>query len=299
MAQKKTAAMGKGLDALLKNTDLKNIANKNGNSISITTGIANISVSDIEPNPYQPRKEFSEEALAELAESIKQQGVITPITVRKIETGKYQLIAGERRLRAAKLANLTQIPAYIRVATDQQAMEMALVENIQREDLNALEVALSYSALIEECKLTQEELSTRVGKNRSTITNYLRLLKLPAEIQIALSSNKISMAHARCLISIEDAEKQLNILHEIEEKDLSVRQTEKIIQDLNSEKQPVSRKRKVEALPELHAQAKNELKNHIQSEIDVKRSRKGKGTLTIHFNNDADFQRIINIIQGK
>lgn len=287
------------MDSLLGNSNLKDVAKPNVSPVSITASIANINISDIEANPYQPRKEFDKESLAELAESIKQQGVITPITVRKIGNGKYQLIAGERRLRAAKMAKLVKIPAYIRVATDQQAMEMALVENIQREDLNALEVALSYSALIDECKLTQEELSTRVGKNRSTINNYLRLLKLPAEIQIALSSNKISMAHARCLITIEDSEKQLSMLHEIEEKDLSVRQTEKMAKDLTTEKQPLARKKAAEALPELHSQSKAELKKLIQSEIDIKRSRKGKGTLTIHFNNDSDFQRIINIIQGK
>ncbi len=299
MAQKKTAALGKGLDSLLKNSDLKNINSPGSPSVSIAASIASIDISDIEANPYQPRKEFDGESLAELAESIKHQGVITPITVRKIENGKYQLIAGERRLRAAKIAKLTKIPAYIRVATDQQAMEMALVENIQREDLNSLEVALSYSALIDECKLTQEELSTRVGKSRSTITNYLRLLKLPAEIQIALISNKISMAHARCLISIEDSATQLSILHKIEEKDLSVRQTEKIAKDLTSAKKTIIRKNAADALPELHTQCKAELKNYIQSEIDIKRSRKGKGTLTIHFNNDSDFQRILNIIQGK
>lgn len=299
MAQKKTAALGKGLDSLLKNSDLKNINSPGSPSVSIAASIASIDISDIEANPYQPRKEFDEESLAELAESIKHQGVITPITVRKIENGKYQLIAGERRLRAAKIAKLAKIPAYIRIATDQQAMEMALVENIQREDLNSLEVALSYSALIDECKLTQEELSTRVGKSRSTITNYLRLLKLPAEIQIALISNKISMAHARCLISIEDSATQLSILHKIEEKDLSVRQTEKMAKDLTSAKKTILHKNATDALPELHTQGKAELKNYIQSEIDIKRSRKGKGTLTIHFNNDSDFQRILNIIQGK
>ena len=291
--------MGKGLDSLLKNSDLKNINSPGSPSVSIAASIASIDISDIEANPYQPRKEFDEESLAELAESIKHQGVITPITVRKIENGKYQLIAGERRLRAAKIAKLAKIPAYIRIATDQQAMEMALVENIQREDLNSLEVALSYSALIDECKLTQEELSTRVGKSRSTITNYLRLLKLPAEIQIALISNKISMAHARCLISIEDSATQLSILHKIEEKDLSVRQTEKMAKDLTSAKKTILHKNATDALPELHTQGKAELKNYIQSEIDIKRSRKGKGTLTIHFNNDSDFQRILNIIQGK
>ncbi len=269
--------------------------------ISVGTEIGKLKIGDIETNPYQPRKDFDEESLAELADSIRQQGVITPITVRKIETGKYQLIAGERRLRAAKMAALTEIPAYIRTATDQQMMEMAIVENIQRDNLNAMEIALSYSTLIDECGITQEQLSEKVGKKRSTITNYLRLLKLPAEVQIALRNNTISMAHARAMISIDDVDKQMLMLHEIVGKDLSVRQAENLAKSLMAEAapKPAAKKNAKQQLPELHEQSKKMLKDYIQSEVEIKRSRKGKGSLTIYFNNDSDFQRIVKIIQNK
>lgn len=269
--------------------------------VSVATEIGKLKIDDIETNPYQPRKDFDEESLAELADSIRQQGVITPITVRKLETGKYQLIAGERRLRAAKMAALAEIPAYIRTATDQQMMEMAIVENIQRENLNAMEIALSYSTLIDECGITQEQLSEKVGKNRSTITNYLRLLKLPAEVQIALRNNAISMAHARAMISIDDVDKQMLMLHEIVGKDLSVRQTETLAKSLMAESapKPATKKNAQQQLPELHQQSKQQLKDYIQSEVEIKRSRKGKGSLTIYFNNDSDFQRIVKIIQNK
>lgn len=269
--------------------------------VSVATEIGKLKIDDIETNPYQPRKDFDEESLAELADSIRQQGVITPITVRRLETGKYQLIAGERRLRAAKMAALAEIPAYIRTATDQQMMEMAIVENIQRENLNAMEIALSYSTLIDECGITQEQLSEKVGKNRSTITNYLRLLKLPAEVQIALRNNTISMAHARAMISIDDVDKQMLMLHEIVGKDLSVRQTESLAKSLMAEAapKPATKKNAQQQLPELHQQSKQQLKDYIQSEVEIKRSRKGKGSLTIYFNNDSDFQRIVKIIQNK
>ncbi len=268
--------------------------------VKVATEIGKLKIKDIETNPYQPRKDFDEESLAELADSIRQQGVITPITVRRLETGKYQLIAGERRLRAAKMAKLTEIPAYIRTATDQQMMEMAIVENVQRENLNAMEIALSYSTLIEECGLTQEQLSEKVGKNRSTITNYLRLLKLPAEVQIALKDNTISMAHARAMITLEDADIQLRLLKEITDNDLSVRQTESLAKSLiAANSKPAAKKSVKQPLPELHENTKQELKKYIQSEVEIKRSRKGKGSLTIYFNNDSDFQRIVKIIQNK
>ncbi|MBR0073871.1 MAG: ParB/RepB/Spo0J family partition protein [Bacteroidales bacterium] len=292
MATKK--ALGRGLGSLLGDTTP-------ASEVSVATEIGKLKIDDIETNPYQPRKDFDEESLAELADSIRQQGVITPITVRKLETGKYQLIAGERRLRAAKMAALAEIPAYIRTATDQQMMEMAIVENIQRENLNAMEIALSYSTLIDECGITQEQLSEKVGKNRSTITNYLRLLKLPAEVQIALRNNAISMAHARAMISIDDVDKQMLMLHEIVGKDLSVRQTETLAKSLMAEAapKPATKKNAQQQLPELHQQSKQQLKDYIQSEVEIKRSRKGKGSLTIYFNNDSDFQRIVKIIQNK
>ena len=208
---------------------------------------------------------------------------MSPITVRQMPDGKYQLIAGERRLRASKKAGLKEIPAYIRIATDSQMMEMALVENIQRENLNAMEIAFSYNALIEECQLTHEQLSEKVGKNRSTITNYLRLLNLPSETQIALSSDQISMAHARCLVNVEDTQTHLALLHDIINKQLSVRQTEQLVKELSK--------------PKTHAATRSDLRQYLQSEVEVKRSRRGKGPLTIHVNNDKDFERIIKLIK--
>ena len=225
MASKKPLTPGRGLDAILGNIDVETI---NGPQSDVTAAISKVPVIDIEVNPFQPRKEFDPDALEELAQSIREQGIITPITVRRMPDGKYQLIAGERRFRAAQLAGLTELPAYIRVATDGQMMEMALVENIQRENLNAMEIALSYNALIEECQLTHEQLSQRVGKDRTTITNYLRLLNLPAETQLALSSGQISMAHARALVNVEDPERHLAILHDIVNRHLSVHQTEQM-----------------------------------------------------------------------
>lgn len=289
--KKKSTGLGRGLGSILPDVDIDAAMGK----ANLTTSITSIPVNAIEANPFQPRKDFDDEALEELAQSIRQQGVITPITVRRMPDGKYQLIAGERRLRASQKAGLKEIPAYIRIATDSQMMEMALVENIQRENLNAMEIAFSYNALIEECQLTHEQLSEKVGKNRSTITNYLRLLNLPSETQLALSSEQISMAHARCLVNVEDTQTHLALLHDIINKQLSVRQTEQLVKDLSKpQTHPV---RKKEELPEVHAASRSDLKQYLQSEVEVKRSRRGKGTLTIHFNNDKDFERIIKLIK--
>lgn len=293
MATKKMPLRGRGLDAILSNVDLDAIQN---DTPDVTAAIGNIPVHKIVVNPFQPRKEFDSAALDELAQSIRQQGVITPITVRKMIDGCYQLIAGERRLRASKMAGLTEIPAYIRVATDSQMMEMALVENIQRENLNAMEVAFSYNALIEECNLTHEQLSEKIGKDRSTITNYLRLLSLPAETQMALNQEQISMAHARALAGVEDPEKHLSILHDIMARNLSVRQTEQLIKNLRKEDAPKVIKSKDE-LPSMHAAAKSHLRQTLQSEVEISRSRRGKGSLTIYFNNDTDFERLMNILR--
>ena len=266
----------------------------NGNESDVTAAISMVPISDIDANPFQPRKEFDDTALQELSQSIREQGVITPITVRRMPDGRYQLIAGERRLRASLLAGLTELPAYIRVATDGQMMEMALVENIQRENLNAMEIAFSYNALIEECQLTHEQLSQRVGKDRSTITNYLRLLNLPAETQLALSSGQISMAHARALINVEDPERHLAILHEIVNRHLSVHQTEQLVK---ASKTP-SRPRTVakDELPAGHSVTLSQMRDKLQSDVEIKRSRRGKGTMTIHFNNDEDFERIVRLL---
>lgn len=290
-AKKKPVLKGRGLESILGNIDVDSMQSKS----TVAAVITEIALSDIETNPYQPRKEFSEESLDELSQSIKQQGVITPVTVRKMPDGKYQLIAGERRLRASKKAGLEKLPAYVRVATDSQMMEMALVENIQRENLNAIEVALSYNALVEECNLTHEQLSERLGKSRATITNYLRLLNLPAETQLALSQDKISMAHARAMVNVEDPELHLQILHDIISKNLSVRETEQLVKQ--GKKTPAVKKVQVSTLPPAYSQARTQLKNTLKSEVEIKRNRKGKGSVTIFFNNDSDFDRLVKLLE--
>lgn len=294
MASKKPPIPGRGLDAILGNIDVDTLGS---NESDVTASISMVSISEIETNPYQPRREFDETALQELAQSIREQGVITPITVRRMPDGKYQLIAGERRFRASQIAGLTELPAYIRIATDGQMMEMALVENIQRENLNAMEIALSYNALVEECQLTHEQLSQRVGKDRSTITNYLRLLNLPAETQLALSSGQISMAHARALINVEDPEKHLAILHDIVNRHLSVHQTEQMVKASKAMDKPTPVASKPE-LPTTHSAAQSQLRQMFGSDVEIKRSRRGKGTMTIHFSNDEDFERIMKILHS-
>lgn len=288
MATKKPTVKGRGLSSILGDIDIDAMQGKT----TVSAAITNIPISKIEANPFQPRKTFDEESLTELSQSIKQQGVITPITVRHMPDDKYQLIAGERRLRASQMAGLKDIPAYVRVATDGQMMEMALVENIQRENLNAMEVALSYNALIEECKLTHEQLSERVGKSRSTITNYLRLLNLPAETQIALSQDKISMAHARALVNIEDVSQHIELLHAIIDRNLSVHEVEQLAQDAKKNKVKVKTKKSLSELPQEYNTFRDNLKNRLQSTVEIRRSKRGKGTLTIHFNNDSDFERL-------
>ena len=289
MTRQKNGGLGRGLGSILPDiVDLemgKPAADK----------VSTVAVDKITPNPYQPRKEFDETALEELAQSIRQQGLITPVTVRQMPDGTYQLIAGERRLRASRMAGLKEVPAYVRVATDTQMMEMALVENVQRENLNAIEVAQAYKALIEECRLTHDQLSEKVGKNRSTITNYLRLLNLPEETQQALSTDQISMAHARALINVEDPEFHLEILHAIIERHLSVHQTEEMVK-AGKPKPKVAVHRRGE-LPAMHADACNSLKKYLQSTVEIKRSQRGKGSLTIGFNSDKDFERIIKLLE--
>ncbi len=289
MATKKSGGLGRGLGSILPDIDIDAAQG----TATLTTSISSIKIADIEPNPYQPRKDFDQEALEELAQSIRKQGVITPVTVRRMVGGKYQLIAGERRYRAAQMAGLDEMPAYVRVATDSQVMEMALVENIQRENLNAMEVALSYSALIEECRLTHEQLSERVGKNRSTITNYLRLLNLPAETQLALSNDQITMGHARALVNVDDTERHIEILHQIISRQLSVHQAEQLVKAAKAQPTPVKTK---EQLPATYVEAKNRLKNNLQAEVEIKRSRRGKGTLVISFNSDGDFERLMALL---
>lgn len=290
MAKQKSGGLGRGLGSILADANFEP-------RVSVADTISMVALERIVANPYQPRKEFDSEALAELAQSIKQQGLITPITVRQSDDGTYQLIAGERRFRASQMAGLKEVPAYIRVVTDTQMMEMALVENIQRENLNAMEVALAYKALVEECSLTHEELSEKVGKSRSSITNYLRLLNLPAETQMALSKDEISMAHARALVNVSDIDRHLEILHAIIEKHLSVRETEQMAKIEKTKPQPKVHKKG--ELPPTYMAARDGLRDYLQSVVEVKRTQRGKGTLTISFTSDKDFERIMTLLERK
>ena len=289
----KKRGLGRGLDAILQSPET-DITSSDISGNYVAGAVAELNIDFIEANPFQPRTDFDDNALNELAESIKVQGVIQPVTVRKMGRDKYQLISGERRLRASRLAGLKTIPVYIRVANDEQMLEMALIENTHREGLNAIEVALSYQRLIEECNITQEQLSEKVGKDRSTVTNFLRLLKLPPEVQVALRDGFISMSQARAIINIEDKTKQLIILKEIIDKDLSVRQVEELVRSLNTKN--VKTKKQKDVLPEVVIQKVNSLSKSLNTKIKVSRNSKGKGTLTINFKNDEDFERLISLI---
>lgn len=291
--QNKKRGLGRGLDAILQSPET-DITSSDISGNYVAGAVAELNIDFIEANPFQPRTDFDESALNELAESIKVQGVIQPVTVRKMGRDKYQLISGERRLRASKLAGLKTIPVYIRVANDEQMLEMALIENTHREGLNAIEVALSYQRLIEECNITQEELSEKVGKDRSTVTNFLRLLKLPPEVQVALRDGFISMGQARAIINIDDKTKQLIILKEIIDKDLSVRQVEELVRSLNTKN--VKTKKQKNVLPEAFIYKVDSLSKALDAKIKVDRNSKGKGSLTISFKNDEDFERLISII---
>lgn len=286
--QNKHRGLGRGLDAILQSpeTDITS-ADISGNYVA--GAIAQIEIDKIETNPFQPRTDFDETALNELTESIKNQGVIQPVTVRKMGYDKYQLISGERRLRASKMAGLKTIPVFIRVANDEQMLEMALIENIHRENLNAIEVAISYQRLLEECKLTQDKLSEKVGKDRSTVTNFLRLLKLPAEIQIAIRDGYITMGHARALLSISDKSKQLIILKRIIDEDLSVRQVEMLTKEKPAKKQKTT-------IPESYKVQADALSKALKMGVKVSRDNKGKGSLTIKFKNDEEFERLLDFI---
>lgn len=291
--QNKKRGLGRGLDAILQSPET-DITSTDISGNYVAGAVAELNIDFIEANPFQPRTDFDEAALNELAESIKVQGVIQPVTVRKMGRDKYQLISGERRLRASKLAGLKTIPVYIRVANDEQMLEMALIENTHREGLNAIEVALSYQRLIEECNITQEELGEKVGKDRSTVTNFLRLLKLPPEVQVALRDGFISMGQARAIINIEDKAKQLIILKEIIDKDLSVRQVEELVRSFNPKNAKAKKQKSV--LPEAFIYKVDTLSKALDAKIKVDRNSKGKGSLTISFKNDEDFERLISII---
>lgn len=288
----KRSALGKGLSALLENadTDVTSKTRLDG----VVGSISQIPLDYIEPNPFQPRTFFEPEALAELSASIKEQGIIQPITVRKMGYDRYQIISGERRFKASKIAGLTNIAAYIRVANDQGMLEMSLVENIQRQNLNPLEIALSYKRLIDECSLTQEMLSDRVGKNRSTVANFLRLLKLQPEIQAAIQNETLSMGHARAIIGVEDVSKQLLMFREIIEKHLSVRNAETLAREFGN-KSTNTKKNKTAQLPFEYNKIQDVLTNHFGNKIRLQRTQNGKGKIVIPFENDDDLNRILEL----
>ena len=293
--QRKTG-LGKGLSALLDDNESVHPQKNTADSIAQTAQIGSISeinISDIETNPYQPRHEFDQVALNELSESIKVQGLIQPITVRK-HGNTYQLISGERRLRASKLAGLKQIPTYVRTADDQQMLEMALIENIQRENLNAIEVALSFQMMIDECSLKPEQLGERVGKNRTTVSNYLRLLKLPPVIQASIRDGKISMGHARALISVEEQDKQLFIHQEILDKGLSVRKVEELVRSIHHVQ--VKPKSAPAGVSFEYQKLQKDLASKFATKVKLKVNDNGKGAIEIPFVSNDDLNRILALL---
>jgi len=286
----KKSALGKGLGALIDGVEKEVLERKVEANLQIA-------INAIENNPFQPRSRFDVQALEELAASIRQVGIVQPLTVREIGDNRYQLIAGERRLRAARMAGLTHVPAYIRTADDTAMLEMALVENIQREDLDAVEVAISYQRLIEECSLTQEQLSDRVGKQRSTVSNYLRLLRLPAEIQLGIRNKSLSMGHARTLVNIEDPQKQINVFYHIIEEDLSVRATEELVRHIQSEasKDP-AKSDKRRKLTREYEELSDQLTKLFAAEVQFRINEKGRGKIVIPFENSDEMERIIGLL---
>jgi len=289
----KKKALGRGLSALLEGSDLEQ-APREVQVNQLVGSVAMILIDDIEANPFQPRTDFDRAELADLAMSIQHQGIIQPVTLRKLGNDRFQLIAGERRLKAARVAGLTEIPAYIRVANDEQMLEMALVENIQRTDLNPIEVGISFQRLMEECQIKQEELSQRVGKDRSTISNYVRLLKLPAEIQIAIREKKISMGHARALIALDNNTVQLRIFRQILAKELSVRDVEAIVRSVHDPVQPSPNTRQsADNLPPELKRIQERLNSTLNTPVKLKVNSKGAGTITITFRSDEELKKIL------
>jgi ParB family chromosome partitioning protein len=303
-AKRRIGGLGRGLNALIEG----NFDKPSERSVAAVPTpsplnmVGHIAVDQIEANPYQPRTHFDQEALAELADSIKAQGIIQPVTVRQLGPTQYQLISGERRLQASKLAGLETIPAYIRKADDQQMLEMALIENIQRENLNAIEIALSYQRLLSECNLRQEDLGERVGKNRSTVTNYLRLLKLPPDIQIGLRDAVIGMGHARALVSMEDAQQQVALYRRIVVEDLSVRRVEELVRQgaaqpaPNTPAAPQEQPAPVVPVAELR-RTERQLTDYFGSKVQLKPTAQGRGEIKISFDSVEDMQRILHILQ--
>ena len=294
--------LGRGLGALISDVNtIQQSAQKTAAAEPARplVSTSEIQISKIEPNPYQPRTEFNQEALDELAASIKLLGLIQPITVRPLPDGRYQIISGERRFRASQIAGLETIPAYVRKTDDQGMLEMAIVENIQREDLDSIEVALSFQRLIEECNLTQEAMAERVGKKRATVTNYLRLLRLPAEIQFAIRAKKISMGHAKALLSLESDKDQLKFANQIIEQDLSVRQIEQKIQKLGEKKQTKEKEESpVMELSESHFKVIEIVGKYFNNNVTAKRDSKGAGEITIRFNNDKEIEEFLQALEN-
>jgi len=291
---KKQPALGRGLGALLTNvdTDITSLTGATLGSISL------LPIHSIETNPFNPREHFQKEALEELAISIATHGIIQPLTVRKLGRDKYQLISGERRFRAAQLAGLIEVPAYIRIANDQAMLEMALVENIQREDLNAIEIGLSYQRLIEECSLTQEQLGEKISKSRSNVTNHLRLLKLPANIQAGVRDGLVSMGHARALVAVSDELEQIALFHKVMEENLSVRDLEKLLKNQRREITTTTQHNQVK-LSSIQMVFIEELEKRLASSVNIQKNNKGQGKLIVTFKSDDDFKRIVSLLNGE
>jgi len=287
--------LGKGIRSLLQSidSDLKTGSGQlKQNVVENATGISRLSVDEIETNPKQPRRDFDEKALQELAESIKLHDIIQPVTVSRMANGKYRLISGERRLRASKLAGLKDIPAYVRQANDQQLLELALLENLQREDLNAMEIALSYKRMMEELDYTQEQVAERMGKDRSTVANFIRLLKLPPDIQLAVRSNELSMGHARALINVDTVDQQLYIYKEIKNKGLSVRQTEALVRNLYKQAGAVKKTSKTQ-LPSAFQRIEDKLAGYFSTRVKLKNSRNGSGQIIIDYYSQEELTKIL------
>lgn len=295
--EKRKGGLGKGLGSLIPDAIKEPTVQQ-----VVVSAIQELPLADIRPNPHQPRKEFDEETLEELAASIKSIGIVQPITVREVEDGKYEIVAGERRYRASKMAGRETIPAYIRKTENDDVLALALIENIQRDDLNAMEVAISYQRLIDECNLTQEGLSERVGKKRATIANYLRLLKLPAEIQLALRNKQITMGHARALLGLDDPETQLMIFEQILKYDFSVRKVEEVVRELaNPEKkeelveQKDSKRVKKDELGD-YIELQKHLSTRFNTKVELKRNENGRGKIVIAFKSDSELERIMELL---
>ena len=296
---KKKSALGKGLSALLENAETDITSKSNGTGI--VGSISTLPIEKIEANPFNPRSNFEKDALTELSQSIKIHGIIQPLTVRKLGRDKYQLISGERRFRAAQLTGLKEVPCYIRVANDQAMLEMALVENIQREDLNPIEVGLSYERLIEECDLTQDQLSQKISKSRSSITNHLRLLKLPAPIQAGLKAHEITMGHARALVSAGDEKTQIELFNRVVAEKLSVRDIEAIIrgEQVVSKNEASLQKKSATAISEGEYTFKEHLGDRLATKVDIKKSPNGNGKIIVNFSSDVDLNRIMELLNTK